>query len=521
MLASLHARAFFFKIAKVSMKAVEEARDILSLRAQTRASGSDDCRIQSEPLRDVDSSGCSRNADLQLIRRLQRGLVEADRSVDHSRRIRAIDFERSVVGRDHDHASDFAEVFGDCDRQRRAFFGISGRAEFVEQHQRMRSRGARDEIDVRNVCREGREVLLDRLIVTDVSKNGIENRHVGAIRRNGNSGLRHQSEQAEGFQSDGFAASVGAGDYELAMVAFQLDGDGNDLCVLKFQIAFKERMPCAMEEQATGVRYRFGGRQRNRDAVVVFGEAGFGELKFQFGEDVGSGQNRVGVFSNLARHLEEDAMNLGLFFIEQAHEFVVLLDGFERLDKDGLSAGTGAVDDALHTTLLLDFHRDDKPLAADGDQLVLHGPAFGEFAQVAAQRFLDLTLLFFGVAANAAKLGRCAIVERAVGQNLVVKRAQEAGEILDTSGKRLDGGPRGAHRGWRLTGDFAPLGCAVGDEDYIADLGGFKSGSAYAGFLNQLLDFGEAGEFEASADATELADFCRQLLLSFNPRAIE
>src|SRR6267378_5456302 len=112
MLASLHARAFFFKIAKVSMQAVEETRDILSLRAQTRARGSNDCRIQSKPLRDVDSSGCSGNADLQFVSRLQRGFIKADRSVDHSRRIRAIDFERSVVRGDHDHASDIAKVLG-------------------------------------------------------------------------------------------------------------------------------------------------------------------------------------------------------------------------------------------------------------------------------------------------------------------------------------------------------------------------------------------------------------------------
>src|SRR5229473_8572230 len=193
-------------------------------------------------------------------------------------------------------------------------------------------------------------------------------------------------------------------------------------------------------------------------------------------------------------------MNLGLLFIEQAHEFVDLLDGLERLDKDSLSAGTCAVDDALHASFLLDFHRDHETLAADGDQFILHGPAFGEFAQVAAQRFLDLALLFFGVAANAAKLGGGTIVERAVRQNLVVKRAQEAGEILDAGGKSRHGGPLEAHSGWRLTHDFAPLGCAVGDKDYVADLSGFKSRSGDSGFLNQFLDFGQPGEFETSAD---------------------
>ncbi len=214
-------------------------------------------------------------------------------------------------------------------------------------------------------------------------------------------------------------------------------------------------------------------------------------------------------------------MNLGEFFIQQADQFVVLLDGFERLDEDGLSAGTGAVHYALHAAFLLDFDRDHETLAADGDQFVLHGSAFGEFPQVAAQRFLYLTLLLFDFTANTAQLGRSAIVERAVGQDLVVERAQEGGEILDAGGKRGYGGPLGAHRGWRLTHDFAPLGSAVGDEDNVADLAGFKSGSGNAGFLDQLPDFGQPGEFETSADTTIVADFRGELLLGFNPCAIE
>src|SRR5260370_42537227 len=73
-------------------------------------------------------------------------------------------------------------------------------------------------------------------------------------------------------------------------------------------------------------------------------------------------------------------MNLSLFFVQQADQFVVLLDGFERLDKDGLSAGTGAVDDALDAPFLLDLYRDHKARAPDGGQFVLHRSAFGEFA---------------------------------------------------------------------------------------------------------------------------------------------
>src|SRR5208283_2589311 len=273
-------------------------------------------------------------------------------------------------------------------------------------------------------------------------------------------------------------------------------------------------MPCAMQNEPS-----LG--QSHRDAVVVFSEAGFGELEFQFGQDVGSHQNRVGIFSDLARHLQEYAMNLGLFFVEQADQFVVLLDGFERLDKDGLSAGTGSVHYALDTAFLLDLYRDHEALAADGDEFILHGAPFGQLAQVAAQRFLNLPFLLFDFAANAAQLGRSAIVKRAVGQDLVTERAQEAGEIQNASGECVDGAPVGAHGGGRLTHDFSPLGCAVGDEDNVADLGGFERGSRDAGFLDQLFYFRQAGEFEASADAAILANFRGELLLDSNPGMIE
>jgi len=176
-------------------------------------------------------------------------------------------------------------------------------------------------------------------------------------------------------------------------------------------------------------------------------------------------------------------MDLGLLFVEQAYQLVILINGFERLDEYGLSAGTGAVDHALDTAFLLHLYRNHETFAADGDEFVLHRAAFGEFAQIAAQRLLNLALLLFGFTANSAQFSRGAIVECAVGQNLVMKGPQKRGEILNTAGKSVHGAPVGTHGSRRLANDFAPLGGAVGDEDHIANLGGFESGSADAGFL--------------------------------------
>ncbi len=76
------------------------------------------------------------------------------------------------------------------------------------------------------------------------------------------------------------------------------------------------------------------------DAAEVVGEAGAGEVGFDFGEDAGADMDGFGVFAEGAGHGDEDAVDLGLFFVEEADEFIVLLDGFEGFHEDGLRRRT-------------------------------------------------------------------------------------------------------------------------------------------------------------------------------------
>ena len=123
-----------------------------------------------------------------------------------------------------------AEEVGDGNGQRGAFFRVGGRTEFVEQHQRMRRGMVRDEIDVGDVRGKRRQVLLDGLIVADIGEDGVEDGQLGAIGGNRNSRLRHQRQQANRFQRDGLAASIGAADDELAMLAVEFDGKRDHRC---------------------------------------------------------------------------------------------------------------------------------------------------------------------------------------------------------------------------------------------------------------------------------------------------
>src|SRR5262249_55242213 len=147
-------------------------------------------------------------------------------------------------------------------------------------------------------------------------------------------------------------------------------------------VALQERVSSAMENEARSrgrCRCRIAGvrsSEGDSDALVVVGEAGLSKLEFELRENLNGGEDVPGVFADFSRHLGEDAMDLGLFFIEQAHQFVVLFDSLKWFHEDGLTARTGTVDDALHAALLLHLNGDNKAFSANGDQFVLHCAAF-------------------------------------------------------------------------------------------------------------------------------------------------
>ena len=119
-----------------------------------------------------------------------------------------------------------------------------------------------------------------------------------------------------------------------------------------------------------------------------------------------------------------------LLFIEQANQLVVLLDGLERLDEDGLPGGGGAVDDAGNLAFELGLDRDDEAVAADGDELVLGAAVVAQAAQRASQALLDGAVLAVDRAPDAAELRRGVIGERAVGLDLAAQLTQQRGEIV-------------------------------------------------------------------------------------------
>ena len=157
-------------------------------------------------------------------------------------------------------------------------------------------------------------------------------------------------------------------------VAFKFYADRNHGHAFEPEIALQQRMPGVAQNHPS--RHLFA--QLHGDAVVFFGEACLGKLQLQLAEHFDRRENCLRLLADAPRHLEQNAMNLRLLFVEQAHQFVVLLDRLQRLDKNGLAARTGSMHHALHAPFLLNLYGDDKALAADRHQLVLHRAVLGQ-----------------------------------------------------------------------------------------------------------------------------------------------
>ncbi len=224
-------------------------------------------------------------------------------------------------------------------------------------------------------------------------------------------------------------------------------------------------------------------REAGADAIQSGGEACPGEVGFDFGEDAGAEVDCRGVFAERTSHRNENSMNLGLLFIEQADELVVLLDGFKRFDEYGLSGRRRTVDDAGHLAFELGFDRDDESVAADGDEIFLGAAAFAQAAQRFAQALFDCTVLAFHRPADAAELGRCVVVEAAIGFDFATKKTQERRKVVikKWGGEIQDARPLIAGAVGRRVDEVAPRSDALDNGEEVADLGGFEGGSIDAG----------------------------------------
>ena len=115
-------------------------------------------------------------------------------------------------------------------------------------------------------------------------------------------------------------------------------------------------------------------------------------------------------------------MNLRLLFFKQPNQFVVLLNRLQRLDIDGLPAGTSSMNDTRNAPLRLRLDRNHEAFPTNRDQLVLNAATLRQPPQRLAQTLLDLPLLALDLAPDAIQVRRGVVGERTVRQHPRAKR---------------------------------------------------------------------------------------------------
>ena len=334
-------------------------------------------RRNSQPLRNRERVRPPRHADQQPVRRPQRRDVELAARIFHARRLQREFFQLGVVRRRRHARPAAAQRFQNRPRQRRALHRVGARTQLVDQNQAARIGLPQDGFDVRHVRRKRGQRLLDRLLVADVGEHMVEHRQFALLaRRNHQPARGHQRQQADGFQRDGFAAGVRAGNHQRVERCAQFQRDGHR----RFRPEQRVARPV----------------QPNPPAVVHFGDAGahlvpqmrLGEDHIQRHRVVVSGDNRVGERPHQLRQFRQNPVNFLFFLALQDSDGVVGLHHAGRLHEQRRAAGGRVVHQPRHVAAAFRLHRHHIPPVAHGHDGVLQkfliGAGPNQFVQLLA-----------------------------------------------------------------------------------------------------------------------------------------
>ena len=235
---------------------------------------------------------------------------------------------------------------------------------------------------------------------------------------------------------------------------------------------------------------------RNR-AIEIVGETRLAEDQFQLGHGDQSLPDGIAVGAQAVGHLQQDAVDLAHLLFGEAHQFVVEVDGFQRLHKQRVPAGTRGMNHAIDLAALSGNHRNHEALVADGDELLLQHAFLAVGAQEALQRFVNRFLLPLDIAAQAAQRDAGMVGHAAVGQDLAVQFAQQGAKLADGRGapsqQRKALGGRGQVR--------LGVGGDIQQREQLEDFLGLQPGAFDAQFVHRGFHVGDAAELDAQRGA--------------------
>ncbi len=353
-----------------------------------------------EPLRHLDREAAPGCAVDQAIGGREILRIERERRHRDALGADAPRLHRIKMRRRDDQRAALAEMLDDRRRQRAALVRIGAGADFVEQDQRRQLQLAIHRHQVGDVRRERAQARLDRLFVADVREHAAEHRQLRHRRRQVQSRLRHQREQARGLERNGLATGVGSGDQQHAVRRIEKHVNRHR--------ALQHRVAGRLEVQA-GV-----DRELRLDAVDLRAVTRLGLRHVELARHLAADRHVRRSRAETIGQLQQDAEDLLALAVLELDDVVVDLDRGSRLEKQRRAGGGGAVHDAGHVAAVFRAHHQHEAAVALGDDLVLQ-VLRGAAARVMLERAAQLLALLAQLVADPAQLGARLVENLAAG----------------------------------------------------------------------------------------------------------
>ena len=355
------------------------------------------------------------------------------------------------------------ELVEDRPAERRPFGRVGAGAQLVEQDERLLGRLGEDLRDPPDVRREGRERLLQALLVADVGEDVVEDRQLRPLmRRDVQARLGHDRQQADRLQRDRLAAGVRPGDDQDLELEAEVDVDRHDRPRLggggggrsassdprprarragrgraRRGRGLRERVPRPSEDELA-LLVEVGGRHPVVEAVAAPGVD-----QVELGEGLQAAEERVGDLADLGAEPAEDAADLLRLLGAEVRELRRVLGDRLGLDEDRLVAGAGAVDRALDLAPVLLGDRQDVVVADHREVGVAEDALDLVRAEHPAERLLDPLLDLADLAADRRELAAGGVEDLAAAVEARLDRVDDARELADArASARRAGGTR-------------------------------------------------------------------------------
>ena len=423
--------------------------------------------------------------------------IQVDAGIDHTGLFLGRSGHASMVGGGHQENASVPEIAQDRAGQGRPFFGIGAGAQLVGQNKGPDSGPVHYRYEVGHVGTEGRQRLLDALLVADVGVDAIEAGEMGFVGRDVQTRMGHYRQKPHRLQGHRLAAGVGAGDQHHA----------------GFRAEFHSHRDHPSRQQGVARPYqlqtpfrRLLGRQPRGDCLEGGRVTGLGRVQVQAGYQVQCQQQVFAAFSHETGKLPQHPLFFPLLGQTRFPPAVAQIDGLHRFDEDGGPAVGDIVDDPGHPGPHLGLDQEHHAAVALSDQWLLHQFLALQPAQVPLHYLVETVLGLAGLGPQPPQNGTGMVQDLSGGADGACDIPFQLGHVRDVARDA------GQHRHSFLAGqDGAVITSGAGQFPYGVEFDASQKTTQQSP-LQQLAEVLLRSEFQRAGLFQELPGFGRFLL---------